>query len=419
MENLKIKYSILLPARNGGKYLPTCVETIICQDFNDYELIISDDHSDDSSAAYLSTIDHPNVKIVHPPEFLSMAEHWEWVLSQACGEWIIFVGQDDGLQPYFFELAERLTEIANQKKIRTIVSEMSNFFWPGCEAFYGNTAVRYWAVSELKVCNCKIQALLALFGFQTYFELPIMYTSSLFHRDIIIEAKEKQNGKLFVTHPQDANLGAIACSLDNTYLKSGIPLGWAGASPKSAGMAIESVSADKKSDTETIGIFSLKEDYLKKIANSKLPFHPLSGDFSLGSGAIYFWGALLQTQHLRKAWINKLLLSKKFKTLMFAGVLAEISSLKVERKNNKIRMFEEIINLNQCNPILIVIISKLFRIFYKFNMLNVLVNKRFKRLFKPSYYYKENWKNNPNINMINASKRIERMITKKRMIARL
>ena len=118
MEHFKTKYSVLLPAYNGGKYLPTCVETIISQDFSDYELIVSDDHSTDNTKEYLSTLNHPNVKIVYPAESMSMAEHWEWVLSQACGEWIMFVGQDDGLQPYFFKLAERLTAYANQKKIR-------------------------------------------------------------------------------------------------------------------------------------------------------------------------------------------------------------------------------------------------------------------------------------------------------------
>lgn len=421
MTNLNVKYSILVPARNGGKYLPTCVETIINQDFNDYELIISDDHSSDNSDAYLTTIDNPNVKVVHPPESLSMAEHWEWVFSQSCGEWIMFVGQDDGLQPYFFKLAERLTAYANRHKIRAIMSERAYFFWPGCEAVYGDTAVSYLAVSELKIHNCKIQALLSLFGFQDYFELPEMYTSSLFHRDIIIEVKENQNGKVFVTHPQDANLGAIACSLDNTYLKSGVPLGWIGSSPKSAGMAIftGSILKDKNSHTQNSDLSSLRQEYLKKTANSELLCHPLTGDFSFASGPIYFWGALLQTQHLRKNWINNFLLSNIFKILMFAGILAKMSLSKRQYKNNKMRMFEEIIHLNRCNLTLVVIIAKLFWILYKFNSLSIRVKKRLKHLFMPSYFYKANWKENSNINMIVASKRIKKIIAEMKLIEKL
>jgi len=113
------KYSVIVPARNGVKYLPTCVESIIGQDFDDYELILSDDHSTDETFKYIESLNHPNIKKVTPPQGLSMAEHWGWAMDQSIGDWLIFVGQDDGLQPYFFRLAEILTEEAERKKIRT------------------------------------------------------------------------------------------------------------------------------------------------------------------------------------------------------------------------------------------------------------------------------------------------------------
>ena len=50
------KYSIILPARNGFNYLPTCINTIIDQNYNDYELIISDDHSNDGTKQYLNNL---------------------------------------------------------------------------------------------------------------------------------------------------------------------------------------------------------------------------------------------------------------------------------------------------------------------------------------------------------------------------
>jgi glycosyltransferase involved in cell wall biosynthesis len=57
------KYSIIIPARNGGKYLPTCINTILEQSYGDYELIISDDHSSDDSKQYLASLTHLNVYI--------------------------------------------------------------------------------------------------------------------------------------------------------------------------------------------------------------------------------------------------------------------------------------------------------------------------------------------------------------------
>jgi hypothetical protein len=41
--------------------------------------------------------------------------------------------------------------------------------------------------------NCNFEALKALMGIQEYFELPQMYTTSLFHSDLINQAKLKGN----------------------------------------------------------------------------------------------------------------------------------------------------------------------------------------------------------------------------------
>ena len=49
MKSASIKYSILVPVYNGAKYLPTAVETIVSQNADHYELIISDDGSLDNT----------------------------------------------------------------------------------------------------------------------------------------------------------------------------------------------------------------------------------------------------------------------------------------------------------------------------------------------------------------------------------
>ncbi len=45
--------SILLPYRNASATLPECIESILAQTFEDYEIIAIDDASDDNSTAVL------------------------------------------------------------------------------------------------------------------------------------------------------------------------------------------------------------------------------------------------------------------------------------------------------------------------------------------------------------------------------
>lgn len=399
------KYSIIIPARNGVDYLPTCVQTVIDQNYSDYELIISDDHSSDGTKQYLSSLSHPNITIIEPPEALSMTEHWEWALSHAKGEWLIFVGQDDGLQPYFFHLSDRLVEFADRKKLRLIASERAYYFWKGCGLVYGDIAVGYAATNRIEIHNSKAEALKALFGIQDYFVLPQMYTTSLFKRSLIDEAATKQGGKVFLAHPQDANLAAIACSLDKSYLRTFIPLGWVGTSLRSAGMAV-SFGAREEGGSEVLsGLAALKSEYEKKIVNSGYKYPSYAGDFSFGDGSIYFWQALLQTQSLRSAALNRVLVSPVFKLVMFGCVLSRLV------RENKLcshqLMFSNILKSNNCNYSMVYVanlfVSVCAIVWKPFSYAVRAVNKAKHIVFGTRVVYRVNWSDGRDIDMKKAS----------------
>jgi glycosyltransferase involved in cell wall biosynthesis len=411
------KYSIIIPTYNGVKYLPTCIETIICQKYDDYELIVSDDHSTDGTQEYLQTLNNPNIKVIYPPQSLSMTEHWEWALSHASGEWQIFVGQDDGLQPYFFTLADKLTVLAKEKKLRTIMSSRAYFFWPGCQHLYGDIAVGYYAENKTRVYDFKYQALKALLGLQDYFELPQMYTTALFHKDLLDEVQSKQDGKVFSCHPQDANLAAIACSLEKKYLKSYIPLGWVGSSPKSAGMAISSRDSVLNDNGMLEETKQLKKDYLSKVSKSKLKYHELAGDFSFGSGPLYFWQALLMTQHLRTEKVNDIIKSSIFKSILFARILYA-DKFKILMTNNdmsKTEQFNELLKVNQCNKYSIYILFILIAVPAKPLSILSRVLAKIKRTFiVDTVRFSINWSDNEEIELIKISRKVEDKIDNKR-----
>ena len=217
---------------------------------------------------------------------MSMAEHWEWAQSFATGEWQLFIGQDDGIQGYFFELADRLTAICDKKNLEVIMSERAYFFWPGCEETYGNVMLNYHSEDYYKILDTRKEMRRALYDTAlSYMDLPSMYTTSLFKKTLIDEIKQKPNGKIFSTHPQDTNLAALVVIFQKKYIKSYIPLGWGGSSVKSAGLAITNMV---KNDQHAYG-----REYLNTVTSSKLKTHHLAGDFKLPSFHIYFWSALL------------------------------------------------------------------------------------------------------------------------------
>jgi glycosyltransferase involved in cell wall biosynthesis len=387
-----MKYSIIIPTHNASKYLPTCIDTVINQDYDDYELIISDDHSTDGTKEYLNNIVHKNIKVIHQEKRLSVVEHFEESLKHASGDWIMFLGSDDGLQSYFFDLADFLTIKADEKKIRAIMSSRAYYFWDGCESLYGDEGIIYRARKEFKILNSKKETLLALFGFQPYFELPEMYMTSLFNKSLITEARKLQKGKVFTTMPPDANLGAIAMSLENNYLKSFIPLGWVGTTS-----SVISPSLVLPDDGVLVdGIAYNKE----------------AGNYGIGETSLYFWNALLRTNKLKSNEFNKLLINKFIKTIIFAGVLSNIRKKNYKDKDIKLEFTNSAILENNLNKSLVIVLSKMLtplHLIYKYvkGGFNIL-----KSVFYPSYQLKIKKSTFRNVELLEESLKIGEKIKK-------
>ena len=93
------RVSVLVPTYRYSGYLDEAIESILAQDFEDFELIISDDASDDGSAEKIRAFaerDH-RVRAFVQPKNLGMVPHWNWCLAQAQGEYIKYLFGDDYL----------------------------------------------------------------------------------------------------------------------------------------------------------------------------------------------------------------------------------------------------------------------------------------------------------------------------------
>ena len=91
------KISVLIPNFNGVRFLPEAIDSVLAQDFRDFELIVSDDHSADGSADLLrrQAGRDPRLRLHFQASNRGMVPHWNWCLEQARGEYVKFVFSDD------------------------------------------------------------------------------------------------------------------------------------------------------------------------------------------------------------------------------------------------------------------------------------------------------------------------------------
>ncbi len=359
---INLKYSIILPVYNGLPYLETAVASVLTSNRNDFELLVSDDHSTDGSIQYLESIKDSRLRLLRTPARMSMAEHWEWALSHSKGSWGMFLGQDDALQGYFFDHADTLTAEAEKRSLRVIAARRSYIFWPGCEADFPQR-VKYLALNSTYIRRTRMDCFSALFLGKKYHELPQMYTNSLFHMSLIHEARTLQGGKVFTCHPQDANLAALAILLEKAYLRSEIPLGWVGTSPSSAGLAIAKADTEVRAIGEDLADQSkLANSYFNSILSSDIMYPEFAGEFKLANEAIYLWQALVVVSEKLFPEHFRLLQGKPVVKLLVSSVLAE--NERVWARGPRWSAFLELIRINRLNLIVVRLVSFPFRVMF-------------------------------------------------------
>lgn len=107
------KVSVILPNYNHAAYLPERLESVLGQDFRDFEVIILDDHSSDNSLAVLKKY-ASDKRITHLLENEANSGstfiQWEKGLHLAQGEYIWIAESDDIAAPTFLSEAVRVLD---------------------------------------------------------------------------------------------------------------------------------------------------------------------------------------------------------------------------------------------------------------------------------------------------------------------
>lgn len=119
--------SVVVPVYNAEPYLKDCVDSILSQSNQNFELILVDDGSSDGSGGICDDFakSHTKIKVVHQRN--SGANHARWKGVQvADGEWITFADADDTLP------LSAIDDLLNKANPDTdiVIGKMDNRFLP-------------------------------------------------------------------------------------------------------------------------------------------------------------------------------------------------------------------------------------------------------------------------------------------------
>lgn len=172
------KVSIVIPVYNAQKYLHKCIDSILNQTFLDFEVLLIDDGSKDTSAEICDeyALRDSRVKVCHIPNSGVSAARNKGI-ELASGTHIAFVDADDWIENIFLE---RFDEILSYDKIDLIVCGY-------CYEYVSNKPLQYYSLPNQKA-KTKIQ-LGEVIPELEYNRMLSSVWGKLYRRDIIVNNK--------------------------------------------------------------------------------------------------------------------------------------------------------------------------------------------------------------------------------------
>jgi len=278
------RFSVVLPTRERADTLEWALRTVAAIDYDNLQIVVSDNDSQDRTESVVRQLNDPRILYVNTGQRLSMSHNWEFALSKVDGDWVTFLGDDDGLLP---DCIDKVNSIIDWTDTSAIRSTGCSYFWPDSMVF-GNTTLIVPVTKgyEKRRSSHWLRKLYA--GKAAYTDLPVFYNGGFVELSAI-QRSLGPDGRFFRSCIPDVYSSVALGKVLQDYIFLREPLHVSGRSRHSTGAAFSSP------DTYA----TPRETFLSE---RNIPLHPgipTTADGGLpGSIQAFVYEAHLQSQHL-------------------------------------------------------------------------------------------------------------------------
>ncbi|AYD47986.1 glycosyltransferase family 2 protein [Arachidicoccus soli] len=231
--------SIVVPTKNRSRTLHLLIEALIAFNDKDMELVIHD-NSDNNAETVQFLLDPKyasckNLKYIYCPGELSVIKNSDLAVANATGEYICFIGDDDGVLPIITNTVRWMKE----QNISVLKTRKAAYSWPGMQKnILNKNASGILSYSSFNYGTKSIDSEVALKyslnkGGTSMLKLPCLYHGIVHHT--ILDRIYQNCGSFFpASSPDMANAIALIKFVSSfTYLD--IPIIISGKSVSSTG----------------------------------------------------------------------------------------------------------------------------------------------------------------------------------------
>ncbi|MBA2372307.1 MAG: glycosyltransferase [Chloroflexi bacterium] len=226
------RFSLVIPTLRRADTLEHALATLLSQTEADVQIVVQNNGDDPATRELVERIADSRVQHFYTDETIPMAQNWEFALSNAKGDLVTFIGDDDGLLPDACRIAGAVFDDSDTE---ILAWEPFVYFWPSYWDERRRNRLHARVSFEFNVGAVASGPLLQrFFDFQTHYsKLPMIYNS--FVSRSLLERVRDRHGRYFLGSLPDLTSGVVNAAFSKTFFKSERPLSVAGLSGHSTG----------------------------------------------------------------------------------------------------------------------------------------------------------------------------------------
>jgi glycosyltransferase involved in cell wall biosynthesis len=225
------RLSVVIPTADRAETLEYTLQTVLDQSYENMQILVCDNYSSDHTRDLIASQQDSRIAYFRTSSRLGMSENWEYALSRVDGDYVFFLGDDDGMIPGACNsVASLLTKFGPA----ALTWRKPDYLWPSAPIDHNYLTLE--VDNALYSLNGRLMLRAVGLGLAGYGILPNIYSSFISVR--IIELIKSANGRFFNSVTPDVYSGIVLSAAVGIYLYSCRPFSINGGSGMSNGLSV-------------------------------------------------------------------------------------------------------------------------------------------------------------------------------------
>lgn len=272
------RFTVIIPTKDRASYLYHTLRTCALQEYENFEVIVSDDGSTDDTRAVVEEAGRKDrrIRYVSPGAGVGMLDNFEFALDQVKPGYVLALGGDDGLLPYGIRgMLDVLLETGQEMLCwPTPIYVYANVRMPMAQLVLRIKHGRLQSGQRVITSRDFLERQAREFHYVGDVESPMFYVKGVTSTALVDRVRSRSvDGRFYACATPDGYSGIVLAGEVQSYAFSGRPFSLHGVSPTSAGVGYFGGTDQAKRQSEAFFKSAAHRPMHRELGS--LPYSPL------------------------------------------------------------------------------------------------------------------------------------------------